>query len=62
MLLAEVGLSDRLHYKPGKLSVGQQQRVAVARAAVASRPKVVLADEPTGLRLGSEERGSRPWT
>jgi putative ABC transport system ATP-binding protein len=46
-LLQEVGLSDRLHYKPAKLSVGQQQRVAVARA-LANRPKVVLADEPTG--------------
>jgi putative ABC transport system ATP-binding protein len=46
-LLDEVGLSDRLHYKPAKLSVGQQQRVAVARA-LASRPRVVLADEPTG--------------
>ena len=46
-LLKEVGLADRLNYKPGKLSVGQQQRVAVARA-LANRPKVVLADEPTG--------------
>lgn len=46
-LLERVGLKDRMNYRPRQLSVGQQQRVAVARA-LANRPNVVLADEPTG--------------
>lgn len=45
-LLDAVGLAHRLHHKPAELSIGQQQRVAVARA-LANRPRAVLADEPT---------------
>ncbi|HPA39387.1 MAG TPA: ATP-binding cassette domain-containing protein, partial [Phenylobacterium sp.] len=46
-LLSQLGLAERIHHQPAQMSGGEQQRVAIARA-LANKPRLLLADEPTG--------------